>query len=164
MRPALVVVDVQRRFFRSDRPVFKDLDTALEIINHVATAFRAGGAPVIWVQDREDTSLDDPGYALLDGLDARPADARVSKIASNAFVEDELPAVLSETGADLLVLCGYRAEGCVLATARGAADRGIPYALLRDAVISHDADAPGFVERISPIVSHEIATLLPRPR
>jgi nicotinamidase-related amidase len=155
-----VVIDLQKRFFRPGDVLQPALDDAVEIINHVAEAFRAAGRLVIWVQDRENVDETDPGYALLDGLRPEKGDPRVSKIPSNAFLEPSFLGTLEGGAADFLVLCGYRAEQCVLATARGAADREIPLALLRGAVVSPDPEAVAFVERLFPLLSHEVAVAL----
>lgn len=162
MRLGLIVIDMQKRFLDSGRAMYPDFVEALEIINYVADEFRANKLPVIWVQDREDIVESDPGFAVLDELRVAPGDSRVTKEAANSFCEPGLADALAEQKVDFALLCGFKAEGCVLATARGAADRGMDHALLRGAVISPASDAPGFVERISPIMSWEVAVALAR--
>ena len=160
MHPALVVIDMQKRFIPGSQRLYPVLDEALEIINHVASAFRAHGRPVIWVKDHESIDVEDPDFAVVDALEVEPTDLTVHKIASNAFCEPAFASALEATKADFTLLCGFRAEQCVLATARGAADRDISYALLRDAILSPADDAPRFVERISPLMSYEVAVAL----
>ncbi len=160
MTPALIIIDMQKRWIGDGADVHPTLGDAAEVIARVAAAFRAGGHPVVWVQDKETMAEDDPGFAVVDELTIHEGDRRVTKVASNAFAEDDLPMVLDADGVDLALLCGYRAEQCVLATARGAADRGLPYALLRGATLSPDAVAVHTVERDAPLVSAEIAMLM----
>lgn len=161
-RPGLIVIDMQKRFFDGPRPMYPDCEEALEIINYVADEFRAAGLPVIWVQDREDIAESDPRFAVLDELRVAPGECCVAKEAANGFCEPGLPDALAEQEVDFALFCGFKAEGCVLATARGAADRSVPHALLRGAVLSTAADAPGFIERISPVMSWEVAVALAR--
>lgn len=156
MRIALVVIDMQRGFLTEPAALHPRYKDATEIIQHVADRLREQGHAVVWVQDHETLATDDPRYEIVPELTPHPEDVRVAKVASNAFVEDGLPDALAASGAEFVVLCGYRAEQCVLATARGAADRGLAYALLRGAILSPDADAPGFVERIGPLASWEV--------
>ena len=160
MNPALVVIDMQKRWVPGPSRLYPDLDEAVEIINYVAEKFRAGKRPVIWVQDCETLDKSDPDFAIISALDVKDSDLRASKVASNAFVEPALPEALDRAGADFALLCGYRAEGCVLATARGAADRDLDHALLRGAVLSPADDAPAFIERICPLMSYEIAVAI----
>ncbi|MHC4820273.1 MAG: cysteine hydrolase family protein [Planctomycetota bacterium] len=160
MNPALIVIDMQKRWLSGPKPIYPDLDEAVEIINHVAAAFREAGRPVIWVQDGESMDESDPLYAMPDDLDVQDGDLRVDKVASNAFTEAGLPEALAATDSDYALLCGFKAEACVLATARGAADGGLDYALLREAVVSDSEDGPAFVERINPLMSWEVAVAL----
>lgn len=156
MRIALVVIDMQRGFLTEPAALHPRYRGATAIIQHVADRLRELGHAVIWVQDHETLATDDPRYEIVTELEPAPGDLRVGKVASNAFVENGLPNALAQAGAEFVVLCGYRAEQCVLATARGAADRGLAYAVLRGAILSPDAEAPGFVERIGPLVSWEV--------
>lgn len=160
MTPALVVIDMQKRWIGDGTELHPSFDEAVDVIERVAAAFRAAGHPVVWVQDKETMPEDDPGFAVVDELTIHEGDRRVSKVASNAFAEDGLPNALDADGVDLALLCGYRAEQCVLATAKGAAERGLPYALLRGATLGPDAVAVQTVERDAPLVSAEIAVLM----
>lgn len=160
MRLALVVIDMQRAFLDDGASLHPDRGDALELIEYVAGVFREHGHTVVWVHDVENLTPDDPGFELVEGLEPQDGDVRVHKIASNAFMEDGLPAALADTETDFALFCGYRAEQCVLATARGAADHEFPHALLRGAVLSPDAEAVRFVERLAPLASHEVAVAL----
>ncbi|MGE0193772.1 MAG: cysteine hydrolase family protein [Planctomycetota bacterium] len=158
MRHALVVIDMQVCFLERHVALTPPLDDAIEVINHVAGALREAGHPVIWVRDHETIAPTDPRGRLHDLLHVDPADPHVEKVASNVFVEPGLPELLDELEIDFVWFCGYRAEQCVLATARGAADRGLSFALLRGAVLGPDSEAVAFVERLFPLASHEVIT------
>lgn len=158
MRHALVVIDMQVCFLERHVALTPPLDDAIEVINHVTSSLRKAGHEVIWVRDHETVPSSDPRGRVLDSLDLHPGDTHIEKVASNAFVEPALPDVLDELEVDFVWFCGYRAEQCVLATARGAADRGLSFALLRGAVLGPDPEAVAFVERLFPLASHEVIT------
>lgn len=151
---------MQKQFLGGSAPIAPDLPEAVEITNYVAGLFRDAGRPVLWVQDREGIELHDPGFALIDALHVAPGDARIVKTASNAFREPDLERQLAASSTDFVLFAGFKAEGCVLATAKGAEDRDLPHALLRSAVVSTTPDAPAFIERICPLVSYEVVAAI----
>ena len=155
---ALVVIDMQACFLEQHAALVPPLEGAVEIINHVAAALRKAGHAVIWLRDHETIPVDDPRGRILDSLDVDPADPQIEKVASNAFVEPALPALLERLEVEFVWFSGYRAEQCVLATARGASDRGLPFALVRGAILAPDIEAVSFVERLFPLASHEVVT------
>lgn len=154
-RIALVVVDMQRRFFAGAEPAQPPLTSVVEYMDYAVGCFRAARAPVVWVYDVEDGAPGTAGYALVDGLKPQPGDGVVDKVLGDAFAEGGLGAELAKHGANALLVCGYAAEGCVWATVNGAQARGVPVFLLRDAVSSHRPGAARFVEGIAPLVSCE---------
>ena len=96
MKPALVVIDMQTRFLRTRKTIHPDLDDAVEIINHVASTFRAAGRPVIWVQDAESMDESDPLFAMPDALDGLSF-TQDSSVALSAFLPaTDLGAVFDE--------------------------------------------------------------------
>ena len=159
MKPCLVVIDMQNAWLENPRCT-PSLDDACEIVDHVAATFREAGHPVIWVQDKESVQPGEHAFDLFGALHPDPDDVRVHKVAGNAFAEAGLPAALAACEADFLVLCGFRAEGCVLATAQGAATAGHRFALLRDAVVSYDLAKVRAVEAMHPVLSWEVACVL----
>jgi len=54
MKPALLVIDVQKAFFEIDQPTTQSLDNAIEYINAAIALFRAKGLPVICVQHMDE--------------------------------------------------------------------------------------------------------------
>ena len=163
MTSAFVIIDMQKQFMDHHERLTPRRQDAIELINYVAERFRASGRPVIWIKDEEDEGPGDPGFELIEGLEARPdLDRFVHKVYGNIFRETRLEAELKAYGVDFLLIAGWRAENCVLSTLKGAEDRDIPYALLRGAVVSNVPESVAFVENNAPIISYELTGLLLR--
>ncbi len=67
MKPALIVIDVQKDFFQISEITMQSLRSAIEVINAAIALFREKGLPVISVQhiDEEDgLKPGSPGFDL----------------------------------------------------------------------------------------------------
>ena len=128
MRHALIVIDMQQGSFGEATPRH---DTAglIARLNRLAAAVRGGDGAVIFVQhdgppgDPHHPSL--PGWRLLDGLDARPADTIVRKTACDAFLDTTLEPALRALSIDHLSITGCATDYCVDTTVRSALARGL---------------------------------------
>jgi nicotinamidase-related amidase len=159
VRPALLVIDMQRAFLDGVATT-PPLATTVEIIDHVAGLFRAADRPVVFVHDVESHRPGSPGYELVDGLHAHESDVTLDKLHGDALRETPLTDILAERGVDFVLVAGYKAENCVLATIKGLEARDLPHAVLRSGILSTSPDAAGFIERISPILSYEVVRVL----
>jgi nicotinamidase-related amidase len=165
VKPALLVIDMQERFVAEASAAMKQSwEDAIASINQVIRLFRQKGFPVIGVEhtDKDDGLV--PGSAGFD-LDRRiallPEDARVRKAFGSAFAKTELAAILREGGVDTVVVSGFCAEWCVLATARGAEPEGVKAMILADGIASgHPARIPFILEINESISSGALETLL----
>jgi nicotinamidase-related amidase len=156
MKPALLVVDVQKEFFKSPIAA-RSLDDAIEYINAAIAVFREKGFPVICVQDRDDESNRVPGtegFDLPERLDVLASDAHVVKTYANAFTKTPLAEILRQQGVDTVVIAGFCAEYCVLSTCRGAQDLDLTPILLRNALASRTPDNIRFVEDVNDVISY----------
>jgi len=156
MKPALLVIDIQKDFFDFDEATTRSLKSAIEVINYAIKLFRTKGFPVISVQHVDEEDHLEPGnsgFDLPDELDILPGDLHIHKHHGNAFNKTDLAEELRELDANLLILTGYCAENCVLSTYRGALDLDFKPILLRDALASGDEENTRFIERISEIIS-----------
>jgi len=155
MKPALLVIDVQKDFF--DDPVSaRSLDQAIEYINEAIELFRKQNLPVVCVQDIGESDHRVPGteiFEVPDSLNILPGDQRIHKVYGNSFNKTELGSYLKQMGIDTLILTGYQAENCVLSTYRGAEDLDFTPILLRDALASSNPDNIQFVEKISEVIT-----------
>ena len=156
MRPALLVVDLQKAFFSGDQPTVRSLEQSLIYVNCAIGMFRAHGLPVIFVQH---ISPDDgllpgrPGFELDEKIDTLPSDIRIRKRHGNSFHQTGLMEKLKELKVDTVFIAGYCAEHCVLSTYRGAKDDGLAAILIRGGLSSPSQENIRFVECISDTVS-----------
>jgi len=166
MKPALLVIDVQKDFY--DDPVSaKSLDQAIEYINEAIELFRKQNLPVVCVQDIGESDHRVPGteiFEIPDSLNILPGDLHIHKVYGNSFNKTDLGPALKQLGVDTLILTGYQAENCVLSTYRGAEDLDFTPILLRDALASSNPDHIHFVEKISEVITlRALEKLLVKP-
>lgn len=157
MKPALLVIDVQKAFFEISPETARSLHAAIEYINAAIEMFREKGLPVISVQhsDAYDNLLPGtPGFDLPDSLNILPEDVHIHKTYGNAFNKTPLLETLQKYGVDTVVLTGFAAEYCVLSTARGARDEDLSALILRGSLASEHKERIAFVEAINEVVSY----------
>lgn len=156
MKPALLVIDVQERFFEISPETAASLRAAIWFINQALALFRERALPIVVVQHvdpAEGLVPGAPGFEVSPALDLRPEDTRVLKTYGNAFNKTDLEAILRGAGVDTVVLSGFAAEYCVTSTFRGALDRDFTAVTLRSALAGvNPADIP-VIERINDSVS-----------
>jgi ureidoacrylate peracid hydrolase len=145
---AFVVVDLQNAFMLPGMLV--EVPCAREIVpnvNRVATAVRAAGGKVVWLQMTLDGEMDkwtvffdhfthpdhratelstlsrgNPGHALYAELDVRPDDMIVEKTRFSAFIQgsSNLDQILKEHRIDTIVVAGALTNVCCESTVRDA--------------------------------------------
>ncbi len=148
-RTALVVIDLQNGFMVPGI-AHALCETAVGIVpnvNRLATAVRASGGKVFWVQNtHDDTCLTEwsilhdytvqekqlhrvrsmsagsEGHALYPALDVRPEDEAVQKTRFSAFIDgsSDLPARLRAAGCDTVLIVGTVTNVCCDSSARDA--------------------------------------------
>jgi nicotinamidase-related amidase len=157
MKPALLVVDVQKAFFESDPITTHSLEEAIEYINAAIALFREKQLPVISVQDmdeEENVVPGEDGFELPDQLNILNSDVHIHKTYGNAFNKTTLEDELRKIGADTVIITGFCAEYCVLSTYRGAKDLDLTPILLRGSLASGNPENIKFVESISDVISY----------
>jgi len=157
MKPALLVIDVQKEFFKSNAQTAQSLNNAIEYINAAIALFRAKNLPVICIQhiNEEDKLIPGTdGFDLPEGLQILPSDNHIHKTYSNAFNKTTLQSQIKELDVDTVIVSGFCAEYCVLSTYRGARDLDLTPMLLRSALASGSPENIRFVENISDIISY----------
>ena len=156
MKPALLVIDVQKAFFGIDPATTQSLDSAIEYINAAIALFRERGLPVICVQhmNQEEKLLPgEEGFDLPEKLNILPSDLHIHKAYGNAFNKTPLADELRELGVDTVIITGFCAEYCVLSTCRGAEDLDLTPIILRDSLASSVAENIRFVESVNNVIS-----------
>lgn len=164
MRPALLIVDIQKAFFSRDETTAASLRNAIEYANAAMPLFRAKDLPVVCVlhQEEEDGLMPGtPGFEPHESLQFAPGDLRIVKRTSSAFAGGTgLGDRLRALGVDAVVIVGFCAEFCVLSTCRGAEDEGFKALLLRDSLASGHPDRIPFVQSINDGLSFGALTYL----
>jgi nicotinamidase-related amidase len=157
MHPAMLVIDVQKQFFGRNVTTTESLENAIEYINAAIALFREKKLPVISVQhvDPDDKLVPgEPGFDLPDSLNIRETDFHVHKRYGNSFNKTPLADHLRGLGVDTVIITGFCAEYCVLATYRGAEDVDLTPILLRGSLASGVPENIKFVESISDVITY----------
>jgi nicotinamidase-related amidase len=164
MKPALLVIDVQNKFFEINQACTKSLESAIEYINTTIDLFREKRLPVIVIQhksEEQEIIPGNPSFAVHKSVKITPQDIRIVKTYGNSFVKTDLAEKLREIDVDTVIVTGFCAEYCVLSTYRGAQDLDISAIMLKGALASDNAEHIRFVEEISEIISYKaLKTLL----
>jgi nicotinamidase-related amidase len=138
MKPALLVIDVQKAFFDIDAQTTQSLNSAVGEVNAAIALFRSKQLPVIAVQHmdaKEQLVPGADGFALPEQLAILDSDLHIVKTYGNAFNQTPLADELQAFGVDTVILTGFCAEQCVLSTCRGAEDRDLTPIILRGALV-----------------------------
>ena len=157
MNPALLVIDVQKEFFKFSETTAQSLESAIEYINAAIALFRERGLPVVSIQhlDEEEKLVPgEEGFDLPEELDILPSDLCIHKTYGNAFNKTSLADELRELGVDTVIVTGFCAEYCVLSTCRGAEDVDLTPIILRGSLASGIPENIRFVESVSNVVSY----------
>lgn len=150
MKPALLVIDVQKQFFKEDPDTVKSLESAVNyFIVPTIQLFHEKKLPVVFVQHMEEKDgliAGNEGFDLPDAFDVHPDDLRITKTYNNAFNKTDLEEKLRALGVDTLIITGYCAEWCILSTLRGAWDLDFNAIVLLGSIASGSIEGITFVE------------------
>ena len=156
MKPALLVVDVQKAFLGLSPTMTQSLNDAIKYINVAIALFRERHLPIVCIQhvDADEKLVPgEDGFELPEELDVLPSDLRIHKTYSNSFNKTPLADELRALGVDTVIITGFCAEYCVLSTARGAMDLDLTPIVLRGSLASGTLENIKFVESVSDVIS-----------
>ena len=156
MKPALLVIDVQKEFFKFGDTTAQSLRDAIEYINEAIALCREKDVPIVCIQhmDQEQKLVPgEEGFELPEELDILPSDLHIHKTYGNSFNKTPLEERLRDLGVDTVILSGFCAEFCVLSTYRGAQDLDLTPIVLRGSLAGNNLENIKFVESISEIIS-----------
>ncbi|NRA68089.1 MAG: isochorismatase family protein [Pseudobacteriovorax sp.] len=159
-QPTLVVIDMQVEFIDKYRERLEDLDESIEMINYAIDTFRRSNFPIIFVKDIENRQATDHEAAIIPQLKFVSGDLIAHKVHGNSFRSEEFLKLIKDLESDFFVFCGFKSEGCVLATAMGANDQDLSHCILRGSILSPDKEKTRFVESLNPMISYELLPLL----
>ena len=164
MKAALLIIDMQKRFFKNNKIRADSLNSASEYINAAIDLFRKKNLPIFVIQHKNDEENLVPGttgFEVLESLKLKPQDQRIIKTYGNSFIKTGLMEKLKEFDVDTIIVTGFCAEYCVLSTYRGAEDLDFKPIILRGSIASDDAEHIRFVEEITETISYgALKTLL----
>src|SRR3954452_12663636 len=144
MSRALVIVDIQKDYFRGGRMELVGADAAADHARDLLSAFRRSGEPVFHVQhvfESRDAPFFTPGS---EGSEIHPAVAPeagetvIVKHRPNAFHATTLADQLRRANIDDVVVCGMMTSMCVDASVRAGADLGFRISVAADACAAPD--------------------------
>lgn len=149
IKPVLLVVDVQNQWM----PMMskEDLASAPAKINEAIALFRKYGQPVIRVYHSDPKRGPEPGteaFEFADSIAVLESDAKVVKAHPSSFQDTDLETMLMDGERNVVILCGLSAVGCVLATYFGATERDFTVLMVKEALLSHNAEYTDMVENI----------------
>jgi nicotinamidase-related amidase len=157
MKPALLVIDVQKQFSKFGQTTAQSLNDAIEYINAAIELFREKELPIICIQHIDEENGLVPGkedFELPESLNILPSDLHIHKTYGNSFNKTPLQEELRELDIDTVIVTGFCAEYCVLSTYRGAQDLDFTPIILRGSLASSVPENIKFVESISDIISY----------
>lgn len=157
MKPALLVIDVQKEFFEFSPETARSLREAIEYINAAIALFREHHLPVVSIQhldEEEGLVPGTEGFDLPEDLEILPSDLTIHKTYGNSFNKTPLADELRKLGVDTVIITGFCAEYCVLSTYRGAEDLDLTPIVLRGSLASSTPENVRFVESIGDVVSY----------
>ena len=156
MKPALLVIDVQNKFFNENQACSDSLKAAIQYINAAIALFRKKNLPIVVIQHKSEEEGLIPGKLGFDvpqSVKLEPQDLRLVKTYGNSFTKTGLAEKLRELGVDTVIVTGFCAEYCVLSTYRGAQDCDFTPIILRGSLASDNEEHIRFVEDINETIS-----------
>ena len=157
MKPALLIIDVQNRFFETSPATAESLTQAIHHINEAIGLFREKELPVICIQNMNpaDNLLPgEPGFDVPEAIELLTTDERIHNRYRNAFNKTSLMEKLEEQGVDTVVVSGYCAGHCVLSTYRGAEDLDLKAIMLHGAIASNEPSTIPVVESFGDVMTY----------
>ena len=140
-RIAVIVIDVQQKFFGGKTPAYR-ADDVIDGINRVTGAARHHNAPVFFVQHESDANgplvHGSDAWQLPRGLVREQNDGAIFKTVGDSFQNTSLAEQLRQKDIDSVLLCGYASEFCVNATARRAELLALRTVVVSDLHTTHD--------------------------
>jgi nicotinamidase-related amidase len=149
LKPALLVIDVQNAYLASMDQ--SDKEQAIQSINWAIWLFEKYELPIIRIyhQSKEwGPAEDSEEFKFTDEVKLKDDYPMVIKHYGNAFTKTDLDSILKEKEINALFLCGLSATGCVMSTYVGSKDHDYKTFLIKNALLSPNADHTDVMENI----------------
>ncbi len=149
LKPVLLVIDIQNQYL--PWMASEDTTVAMPRINWLINYFRQKNLPIIRIYHDEPGQAPEPGdvgFEFPDHILVTDEDAKIIKNYGDSFHQTGLTQKLKDLQVNTVFLCGLSATGCVLATHFGASGHGFESFMIKDAIMSNDAEHTNSVEEI----------------
>jgi nicotinamidase-related amidase len=150
MKPALLIIDVQKEYFAPHGQwVIPEGEEALQQIQKLLAAFRQHNLPVFHIVHEELDpaspvfSPGSRGVEMHPAMHVLPGEITIVKHFPGAFTQTPLEAYLHLTGRDTLVICGYMTHMCCDTTTRQATEHNLSVLFAADATATRDLTSNG---------------------
>ena len=151
MKPALLVIDIQKAWLHENKDLRASVEKRLSTINRAIRWFRKKKLPIIVIYHEEKqygVVRGSKPFEFLEAVEVGVDDKIVIKHYPNSFCKTKLNAILRKTGCDTVAIVGLSASGCVLATFFGALDNDLTPFIVKNGVASHSEEHVRFAEEI----------------
>ena len=146
--PVLLLIDVQREYFRRDGPLWiPDGEAVLERLRALLDGAREAGVPVVHVQHHEEPGSEvfaagTEAVETMPEVAPLPGEPLIVKHLPGSFDGTPLDDVLEELHARTIVIGGFMTHMCCDTTAREAHARGLEVRFLTDGTATRDLTGP----------------------
>ena len=156
LKPALLVIDVQNVYI----PMMdqSDKELAFQMINGAIWIFDKFELPIIRVYHQSEEwgpAEDSEEFKFDQEIKVKDDYPMIIKHYGNSFTKTDLDRILKEKDINTVFLCGLSATGCVLASYIGANDHDYKAFMVKDALLSPDAEHTDVIETIMSTVDLE---------
>ncbi|AOT10817.1 isochorismatase family protein [Pseudoalteromonas luteoviolacea] len=147
MSKALIIIDTQNSFFKTDYWQEKDFFDFKTSLGSLIYYFNRADLPIIKVLHSREDATDspfNPDSGLVEPMDFLPTSFTkvFYKSVHNAFTDTGLATWLKRNHIDTVVITGIRTEQCCETTARIAFDLGFNVEFVTDATLTFDMTCP----------------------
>jgi len=156
LKPALLVIDVQNVYV----PMMdqSDKELAFQMINGAIWIFDKFELPIIRVYHQSEEwgpAEDSEEFKFAPEINVKDDYPMIIKHYGNSFTKTDLDKILKGKGINTVFLCGLSATGCVLASYIGANDHDYKAFMVKDALLSPNAEHTDVIETIMSTVDLE---------
>ncbi len=151
MKQGLVLVDIQKDYFKGGKHELFEAEKAAREAEKVLTYFRRKNLPVFYVQhinNKKNATFFTPhssGVEIFEGIAPQENETIITKYYPDSFFETDLKEQLEKQGVTELVVCGMMTHMCIDTTVRAAVSHGYTVTLIEDACTTRDLEWEGEV-------------------
>lgn len=138
---ALLVIDMQKSVFTSPR---YDKEDVIQRINDLATLVRNENGVVIFIQHNgtvsEDMNEGSKGWEIIDELNIKQEDFKITKTACDSFFKTDLESILRNSNVENVIITGAVTEFCVDTTLRSCLSKEFNVTAISDGHTTGDRE------------------------